>query len=139
MDLPSVQDLMTDGKEMLDLSLIGGHSGIGAKVDIPSVTIIDTEDVLTGGATPLDGSIIIVANEALLRWTAAPRDNANDIERLLLASRTPLMICSRTDAPPPSWFTFPTENQFPCVSLISMCFPSKAALPDCSGSESITL
>jgi HPr kinase/phosphorylase len=128
MDLPSVQDLVTDGKDRLDIFLIGGHSGISAKIDLPSATIIDTEQELADGEPPVEGSIIIVASDVLSRWATAPQDIVNDILILLKTSGTPLIICSRNSTVPPFLVQFSNRESIPlCVSDLDV-FPLQSRL-----------
>ena len=127
MDPLAVKDLLTYGKERLDLSLVGGYSGTGREIDSLSVKIFDTEPVVAGEKIGR-GSILVITNDVLSRCAAASPSIVNDILPTLQASAPPLIICAQAGTLPPVLIEFSNKESIPlCTSGLDV-FPLQSRL-----------
>lgn len=127
MDPLAVKDLLTYGKERLDLSLIGGYSGTKRKIGSLSVKIFDMEWISAGESIGR-GSIIIITHDALTRCATAPPVIIRDILRTLQGADPPLIICSQAGTVPPYLIEFSDKESIPlCASGLDV-FPLQSRL-----------
>ncbi|HEU20105.1 MAG TPA: HPr(Ser) kinase/phosphatase [Deltaproteobacteria bacterium] len=123
----AVKDLLTHGKERLNLSLIGGYSGTGRTINSPSIKIFDM-DQASADENFGRGSVVIITHDVLSRCEADPPCIVSLLLPALSASSPPLIVCSQAGTIPPFLIEFSNKESIPlCASGLDV-FPLQSRL-----------